>query len=54
MDEWEVAWVDNVTAWTLEMIGTPGLFASQCHADCLDAMGPEAFTRWYGTQITDR
>ncbi len=46
----EAAWREGVTQWTLEIIGTPGLFASQCHADCLDEMGSDAFVAWYNRQ----
>lgn len=47
MQGWEQEWIDNIVQWELEVIGTPGLFASLCHADCLDEMGPERFLAWY-------
>lgn len=52
MEAWETEWLDHQAAWELELVGTPGLFASECHANCLDSMDPAEFVAWYQRQAS--
>ncbi len=48
---WEESWLAHVDQWTEELRGVPGVFAGECHMECLDAMGADAFMAWYGRVV---